>query len=219
MDREYISQHNVIERYLSGSLTEEELAAFEERCLWCQETLDELEVAERLREGLQDLNPGQVATGGRGRIARLFLSPQWAAAASVLLAASLGVSGYLLSRDAATPPGVATTQVYMIEATRGDDAPTFVVRVAPEDRWVVLVMYPELGRHHAYRAELRRAGDQHPAWQAGDIAAPRATGSLALTLPAAVLRPGDYRLEVTGMDGPAAGATVGEIAFRVAAPE
>jgi hypothetical protein len=219
MDREYITRHNVIERYLSGSLTEEELAAFEERCLWCQETLDELDVAERLREGIRDLNPVQAAGRGRGRIARLFLSPQWAAAASVMLVVSLGVTGYLLTGDVATPPGVATTQVYMIEMTRGDEAPTFVLRVAPADRWVVLVVYPETGHHHAYRAELRRAGEQRPAWQSGDIPAATATGSLALTLPAEVLRPGDYRIEVTGMDGPAPRATVGEVAFRVAAPE
>lgn len=221
MDREYISQHNVIERYLSDSLTEEELAAFEERCLWCQETLDELEVAERLREGLRDLSHGEaaVAPSGRGAIARVFFSPQWAAAASVMLAVSLGVTGYLMRRDGVSPHGVATTQIYMIEATRGDDAPPFVVRVAPEDRWVVLVVYPEPGRHHAYRVELQRAGEQQPAWHAENIAAVRATGSLALTLPAAVLRPGDYRLEVTGMDGPLAGTTVGEVGFRVAAPE
>jgi hypothetical protein len=217
MDREYISQHNVIERYLSGRLTEEELVAFEERCLWCQETLDDLDVAERLRDGLRGAKAAQTATSARGPVARVLLSPQWAAAASVMLVVSLATTGYLLNQDPSSPQGLATAQVYSIEATRGSDAPSAIVRVAPEDRWVVLLVYPELGRHNSYMAALQRSDEAQPVWQI-DYIPPGTTDSLALSVPATLLKPGDYRLRISGRNGSPPGDTVGEVVFRVAPP-
>lgn len=218
MDREYISEHNVIERYLSGRLTDEERGAFEERCLWCSETLRELEVAERLREGLRDVDMSRGTAPARGPLTRWLFSPQWAAAASVMLVVSLGTTGWLLTRMASPVPALATTQVYSIEMTRGGDAPSTVVRVGPDDHWVVLLVYPELGRHERYRAELYRSGEAQQLWQASDI--PHGTAeSLALTLPAELLSPGDYRLGVVGLNDAAPGDAVGEVSFRVAAAE
>lgn len=250
MDREYISQHNVIERYLSGRLKDEERDAFEERCLWCSETLQELEVAERLREGLRDVDMSHAPAPApaRGPLTRWLFSPQWAAAASVMLVVSLGTTGWLLTqmqapddglvpsrgpsidrtRGEGTAPliiragsqttGLATTLVYSIEMTRGGDAPSTVVRVGPDDRWVVLLVYPELSRHERYRAELYRSGETRQLWQASEIP-PGTAESLALTLPAELLAPGDYRLGVIGLNDAAPGEPVGEVSFRVAAGE
>lgn len=218
MDREYISEHNVIERYLSGRLTDEERDAFEERCLWCSETLQELEVAERLREGLRDVDMSRDTAPTRGPLTRWLFSPQWAAAASVMLVVSLGTTGWLLTRMAAPVTALATTQVYSIEMTRGGDAPSTVVRVGPDDHWVVLLVYPELGRHERYRAELYRSGETRQLWQASDIP-PGTAESLALTLPAELLSPGDYRLGVVGLNDAAPGDPVGEVSFRVATAE
>lgn len=220
MDREYISQHNVIERYLSGRLKDEERDAFEERCLWCSETLQELEVAERLREGLRDvdMSHGGAPASARGPLTRWLFSPQWAAAASVMLVVSLGTTGWLLTRMASPVAELATTLVYSIEMTRGGDIPSTVVRVGPDDHWVVLLVYPELGRHERYRAELYRSGETQQLWQATDIP-PGTAESLALTLPAELLSPGDYRLGVIGLNEAAPGDPVGEVSFRVAAAE
>jgi hypothetical protein len=218
MDQEYISEHNVIERYLSGRLTDEERAAFEERCLWCSDTLQELEVAERLREGLRDMDTSVDTPADRGPLTRWLFSPQWAAAASVMLVVSLATTGWLLTEMQAPDTALATTQVYSIEMTRGGEAPSTVVRVGPDDRWVVLLVYPELGRHDRYRAELYRRGATPQVWQASDIP-PGTAESLALTLPAALLSPGDYRLGVIGLNDAAPGDPVGEVTFRVAAPE
>ncbi|HUG99811.1 MAG TPA: hypothetical protein VMQ83_11670 [Gammaproteobacteria bacterium] len=218
MDREYISQHNVIERYLSGSLTDEERAAFEERCLWCSDTLQELNVAERLREGLRDVDMSHGTAPARGPLTRWLFSPQWAAAASVMLVVSLGTTGWLLTQMQVPDAALATTQVYSIEMTRGDEAPSTVVRVGPDDRWVVLLVYPELGRHERYRAELYRSGEALQLWQASDIP-PGTAESLALTLPAELLSPGAYRLGVIGLNEAAPGDPVGEVSFRVATAE
>jgi hypothetical protein len=229
MNREYISQHNVVERYLSGRLTEVELAAFEERCLWDHEVLDELEVAERLREGLLDLGETQAPAAGRGPLARWLLSPQWAAAASVMLVVSLAITGGLLFTQSPGPDaGFATARVYAIEMTRSAGEPAALVRVDPADQWVVLVIYPDLERHDRFQAGLYRAGEARAVWQAGDIL-PGTADSLAVTLPARLLEPGMYRLQVDGLPaddvrpvqagkrvatGP--GQTVGEVHFRVA---
>lgn len=220
MDREYISEHNVIERYLSGRLTDEERAAFEERCLWCSDTLQELEVAEHLREGLRDvdMSRGTARAPARGPLTRWLMSPQWAAAASVMLVVSLGTTGWLFTQLPAPDTALATTQVYSIEMTRGGEAPSTVVRVGPDDRWVVVLVYPELGRHERYRAELYRSGETLQLWQASDIP-PGTAESLALTLPADLLSPGDYRLGVIGLNEAAPGDPVGEVFFRVAAAE
>lgn len=218
MDREYISQHNVIERYLSGRLTDAERDAFEERCLWCSDTLQELEVAERLRDGLREMDMSRDTTPVRGPLTRWLFSPQWAAAASAMLVVSLGTTGWLLTRLSVPVGTLATTLVYSIEMTRGGEAPSTIVRVGPDDRWVVLLVYPELGRHERYRAELYRSGEAPRLWQASDIP-PGTAESLALTVPAALLTPGDYRLGVIGLNDAAPGDPVGEVSFRVAAAD
>ena len=56
MDRQYIRDHAVIERYLSGTLTADEEQAFEEAYLGDAELLDEVQAAERLREGIKELD-------------------------------------------------------------------------------------------------------------------------------------------------------------------
>ena len=53
MDRNYINQHLLVDRYLNNSLDQAELDAFEERLVWDRELIDEVELAERLRDGLK----------------------------------------------------------------------------------------------------------------------------------------------------------------------
>jgi hypothetical protein len=193
------------------------VAAFEEHCLWCTETLDELEAAERLRHGLRD------ETGSRAAavVARRGGAPVWAAAASVLLAVSLIGNAWLLYRESPEMAPAATAQVYAIEATRGSPtgmggaAPSTIVRVGAEASSVVLVVYPDLLRHEQFRATLYPIGQDVPRWEAGGIDA-GTREMLALTLPASVLAPGDYRLAVYGMAPGAEDDPVGEVYFRVA---
>jgi hypothetical protein len=51
MNRDYVKAHDIVDRYLKGDLSAEDVTAFEEHCLWCRESLDELELAERMRQG------------------------------------------------------------------------------------------------------------------------------------------------------------------------
>ena len=56
MDRQYIHDNRVIERYLSGQLSAAEEQALEEAYLADPDLLAELEATERLRDGIKDLS-------------------------------------------------------------------------------------------------------------------------------------------------------------------
>ena len=78
MDRQYIRDHAVIERYLSGALTAEEEQAFEEAYLGDQELLDQVQAAERLRAvpGVKSASvTNQVTFGGGSWNSSVNLSP------------------------------------------------------------------------------------------------------------------------------------------------
>ena len=53
MDHRYIEEHQVIDRYLMHQLPPGEAVRFEEHYMHCQQCLDELELAEKLRRGLR----------------------------------------------------------------------------------------------------------------------------------------------------------------------
>ena len=107
MNKKYTEESRLIERYLADELSEKEREAFEERMLYSPALLDELEAAERLQQGLQDVTALEMAnipvgrSSGRTRsvVVTLFQSPQYAMAASVLLLISLSVSSFLLQQS------------------------------------------------------------------------------------------------------------------------
>ena len=56
MDRNYIAENQIIERYLMDKLTPDERDEFEQFYLSDQQTLDELELAKRFYEGFITLS-------------------------------------------------------------------------------------------------------------------------------------------------------------------
>lgn len=61
MDHETIERNNLIERYLLGRLAPEEAARFEEHFLDCAQCLDQLEISQRLCQGLKDVSSQEQA--------------------------------------------------------------------------------------------------------------------------------------------------------------
>lgn len=53
MEHSYIEKYDVVGRYLSGRLSDEELIRFEEHFLNCQQCVDQLETTEDMRSGLR----------------------------------------------------------------------------------------------------------------------------------------------------------------------
>ena len=62
MNKKITEDKGLIERYLANELTDTEREAFEERVLGSPALLDELEAAERLQQGLQDIAALELAS-------------------------------------------------------------------------------------------------------------------------------------------------------------
>ena len=202
MDRRYIRDHQVIERYLKGTLTADEERAFEELYLGDPDLLDEIELVERLGRGLKDVG----ATGGIQRSQRRAwlsapLSKQWAAAASLLVVVSLAVSGALYRENLTLRQGQLTaampTRLLPIITVRGD--PTTVLEAPSENEWVVLLVDPGFMPHDSYRAVLSRRSENGLAeiWSADGLT-PEYQDQLAIGMRGSLLAPGEYELELLG---------------------
>lgn len=202
MNRQYIHDHQVIERYLRGALTPDEEQAFEEAYLGDPEILDELQAAERLREGVKELDAaGRLKRPrSRPRWLQAFVSPQYAAAASVLLAVSVVLSTTLY-RENQSLRGQSVSmnslaRVVVLENVRGGNAGA--IAAGEEDELISLSLDAGLAEYDTYRAVLtRRDGDElETIWSRADVQP--VDGWIPIGLPGRVLRPGSYEARVEG---------------------
>jgi len=203
MDRHYIRDNQVIERYLSGALTADEEQAFEEVYLGDAEILDQLQTAERLRDGLKEADAA-------GRLERLrppapwrqfWTSQRYATAASVLLAVSLGFSTVLYRdnqnlRQTSFPLTSAATRLIPLVSTRGDDAST--IPAPAEDEWVVFQLDAGVTEYDTYRAVLERQNSaaSEEIWSRADLQPTR--GEIAIGLAGSALQSGGYEVRLDG---------------------
>jgi hypothetical protein len=203
MDRQYIREHAVIERYLAGALSADEEQAFEEAYLGDAAILEELQAAERLREGIAELD-------GAGRVRRSrpqpgggwLASPRYAAAATVLLAVSLGFSTLMYRenralREEGLAMTSAVTRFVPLESVRGTSAVT--IREPEDDEWTVLLLDAGLTEYDSYRATLTRglAEQSEEIWSRADLT-PQLEGRVSIGIPGSILRPGTYEARLEG---------------------
>ncbi|HEX4966648.1 MAG TPA: hypothetical protein VF173_37910 [Thermoanaerobaculia bacterium] len=87
MDHRAIDAGNVAERYVTGRLSPEDAASFEEHYLDCPSCIARVEAAERLKRGLRRL--AEEAAESAPGAPRWNQSPRWALAAAALLAVAL----------------------------------------------------------------------------------------------------------------------------------
>jgi hypothetical protein len=228
MDRKYIEQHLVVDRYLQGTLPGGELAEFEERLTWDQELIDELDLAERLRDGLREAaeEDSYTVAADRAGIAdwlyNLFSIPQYAAAASFALAVTL-TAGVLLNpigTGLGTDGFQATsTEIVPLVAVRGATASPVVFSA---DTQLVLLV-DVTGSHASYRVTVRadRPGAS-PFWTQDEML-PTYLDSLAVSMPGDLLEAGPYALTVEGVstsdDGEKIYEHIQDISFESAPAE
>jgi hypothetical protein len=230
MDMKYINDKLLVERYLQGTLSNEEAEAFEEAFLASPELLDQLEAAERLRQGLRDLQTveGQAfARKNRGFPGSLLHSPRYALAATVFLAVSLVVSGGMFTQTILlaerSGPGTSAVQIVALETVRGvtGDEPFNVLEPGEPGSQVVLMVDPGFEPYAHFRATITRLGEADTAQTVlqVDELQPGYEDMLALSLPASMLEAGDYAVQVDGWrsDSPADQAfePVNRVTFRV----
>jgi hypothetical protein len=161
MDRQYIHDHQVIERYLRSALTPDEEKRFEEAYIADPDLLAEIELVEHLQQGLKSHAAG--ARQPRGSAAptwlRIMTSPHYAAAASVLLAVAVVFAGTLYRENMSlrSTPSVAAvaTRTVPLFTLRGDDG---IVVPAAVDNGVLTIFALDPGaiEFDTYRATIRR---------------------------------------------------------------
>jgi hypothetical protein len=222
MDEKYIERHLVVDRYLQGSLSGGEVADFEERLTWDQALIDELDLAERLRDGLRQATGEDSSTVAADRagigdwLSNLFSVPQYAAAASFALAVTL-TAGVLLNPFGAgrSTDGFRAipTEIVPLVVLRGATASPVVFSAGAQ----LVLLVDVAGSHASYRVTIR--SDQpgaSPFWTQDGLL-PTYLESLAVSLPGGLLEAGPYVLTVEGVstsdDGEKAYGHIQDIAF------
>ena len=207
MDKKYIKENLLIERYLEDTLSSEEREAFEEQFLSSAELLDELEAAERLGQGLHDVTALENAHVAKKapKTVSLLQSPYYAVAASFLLLISLGVSSSLLQKNAtlsemdsgwAVPSEIIP--LVSVRGVAGSELNTLSLGDAPKR--FVMMLDPGFEPYSHYRATVYRLDPaEEPAvlWQV-DRMLPGYEDMLALGMPSSVLSPGDFEIQLEG---------------------
>lgn len=224
MANNYLELHLLADDYLQGKLSERQTAEFEERLVWDQEAMDEVELAETLRNALRAGNTQSLTTAEptlREKIAAVLLSPNYAIAASVLLVASLAFNAVTMQAGNPNSPvsqpfnAAATPQIVAPLGVRSADAQTVVL---DPERWVVLLV-DIVDAYSVYRVSIASTRDaESPFWQQSGLQAtyPEA---LAVGMPASALAPNLYTLRLEGLtddtgEGTAGYQLVTEIPFR-----
>lgn len=229
MDRDYISDNQIVERYLQGKLSAEKQTEFEEALLSSVELLDEAEAAELLQGGLRDLDAVGAVSLSESRpswLASMFNSPRYAMAASVLLLVSLGVSSTLLYRVGGQEgDGFAATAAQIVPLVSVRSAPgtssVNTIEIGADGRHSVLMLDPGFEDYSHYRATVRRVtpgADPVRVWQI-DRLRPGYEEMLALAVSSDLLEPGEYRVTIEGWrdewSSDHAFETVDTVPFRV----
>ncbi len=216
--------HLAVDRYLRGALSDEEAAEFEERLVWDQALIDEVDLAEKLRDGLRsELARNEASSAAASstfsRVVSFFQAPAYAAAASFLIAVGLTSVGMLAIQtpgEVSPANGQMPTEIVALYATRSDAAVKLVVA---EDAWTVLLVDAPYG-YEQFRASVaaRRGDDASVVWSRSDIL-PTYPESLALGMPGSTLEPGEYVLSLEGSaDSERPYEPIQEIVFQVIRP-
>lgn len=209
MRRDYIEDQQIVERYLQDRLSAEEEAEFEECFLANPELLDELEFADKLRQGLQDVatvaSPAKPAQPKR-RFPSFFQTPQYAMAATVFLLVSMTVTSVLYQRvdrlsAAGQASSFASTRIIPVLSVRGGASGETANRInVAAGEQIVLLVDPGPDVYSHYRTTIDKrdpASTGTPVWQR-DRVMPGYQDMLALAIPGDRLETGDYRIRIEG---------------------
>ena len=198
MDRQYIRDNQVIERYLQGRLSADEETAFEEAYIGDPGLFQDLQAADLLRRGLE--LHGADSSGGQrpGSTGRSVNAPRYALAASLVAGIAVASAAYLLVENRAlrgetVAADAAPARVVPLLAVRGGEPNR--IEAAASNEWTVLLLDPGFSRYDRYRATLvRRSGAEAAELLSVDGLSPSYEGQLAMIVPSRLLTPGEYDL-------------------------
>lgn len=214
MDRRYIEDNQIIDRYLMSKLSEEEMEAFEEFFLEDAELVQEIEVRKRFIRGIRKADRTGLLELGDDESSSMWqrlpvMRPSFATVAAVS-AAILLIVAVLQYSQITRLQSVNQEQVNQIgqlmapqvntllvplgrtrgATTRGE--PVIRVHLSSEVEQVILELDIESLGFDNYRLSLDREGAGQ-LWSSDSDNAPP-----AVVLPAELLIPGDYYLQIHG---------------------
>ncbi|MEM9592894.1 MAG: zf-HC2 domain-containing protein [Acidobacteriota bacterium] len=215
MDHSRIDNENWVERYVLRQLSAEQAEQFEAHYLDCPRCLEQLELTQRLHDGLREVAAEDAARQvvGAGVLGWLRSRALRRSALAVGLCAVLATSAWLVSQGPQEPP---ISKVVQLAQERGSAAdPSRTVLLPQEPRLLVLTIELPTPEPGSVLGRLQREGET--VWNgAAEVAA---DGSVAFGVDSATLTAGSYVLEV---ERPLAGgppAPLGRYPFRIHTPD
>ena len=208
MDRSYIEKYFVVDRFVQGKLSESEAAEFEERMVWDQALVDEVQLVERLRDGLRHTPSNDASVfprqNVRDRAFDFFATHRFALAASVVLIATLTYSFWLGTSGAdngATTNTAGITNVHRLEVVRSTTLPPIDIE---NDAWTVLLVDAPLRSstefYDSYRVTIRPAKEGAEAIWVQDRLTPTYEDSLAIGIAGSALHDDRYVLGIEALE-------------------
>ena len=217
MDHSFIEETNQVDRYVRGTMSPAERAAFEEHFLDCSVCLEQLEIAKSLRESVR-IAGAELASSSR-RAAEPRRRWNWMTAGAFAGLAAVSVAGIAVYQQLEhTRSELDRTQlayarerngasdmlrnseplVYTMSLSRGAAAPSKPVEIPRSPRWVVFSIQIDASQYRRYRAILRDEAGQ-PVYQKDGLE-PSSPDSIALPVLSTVLKSGGYTLSLEGQE-------------------
>jgi len=231
MDRRYIDENQIVDRYLMNKLSGEESDTFEQFFLEDPELVREIEVRKRFIRGLREADRTGLLQLGDNEPSSLWrwlpvMRPPFPAVAAVSAAILLmvtvlqynqitrlqSVNAEHVSQIGQLMAPQVNTLLVPLGLTRGvatGAGPVIRVHLSPEVEQVILSLDIELLNFDNYRLSLDRKGGGQ-LWSSDSASAPP-----AVVLPAGLLIPGDYYLQIYGARTGGELAPVAQFSFTV----
>lgn len=200
MNRDDVIRDNLVDRYLLGQLSEPEADSFEVFYLSCEETVDELEIAEKMIGGFRATEFGRAAALPRdaasGSVDTGYQNRNWAAiAASFVAAIALSTSFYLYGkleaeRSLANTSAINIPIIHLAVVRSAGNARAVEVSADP----VRIAFALDIGVPEAdtYRVDAENAAGK-VIWS-GKGLVPDDFDALTFSMPPSTLKPGEYQL-------------------------
>jgi hypothetical protein len=199
MDHLRIEEHNLIDRYVRGTMPAAERAEFEDHFVDCAECQEQIEVAKSLRQAIRES-----ATEQAGRRELQWSGWRWAAIAACagLVIAVTASAVLLLQRDRALSELASARlsqerapAVFGLSLSR-DAAETRDITIPIDPRWMIFLVDIDATQYRRYRAVVIGSRSEE-IWMQDGIQ-PNSPDSISVAIPPGMLHPGTFTLTVSG---------------------
>lgn len=223
MGHEEIEADNLVERYVLGRLPPDEQVRFEEHFAGCRACVEQLELAGELNAGIREAagEDTRLVIGG-GVAALLARHRRWITPFAIVFLALpavwLAIQNQRLRGDLTDlQRPLANVPTFLLAVARDAATPVPTLEVPAGQPWLtlsveVLSIEAELGVE-SYTAVLEDVAGRVLWWE--EALEPNLWDVLLVTLPRALLPPGEYRLVLQATNGGTVGEPAVTYPFRI----